>query len=279
MARILAFFVVSFLGSFLDPFAPAQAHAESRHRFHVVIDPGHGGADFGTVAVNGGVRYSEKEMTLLLAQQTAAQLRARGISADLTRTEDKDLALGPRTEMANRLKADIFISIHMNSTQTPMITDAEGVETYILNNTTEASSKSLARLENSVLGPDERQGDTDVALILRDLRLDANLSESKRLACLVQQQVVAVGQRSSPHAISTRNRGIRQALFHVLLGAEMPSILVEAGFLNNAHDRDLILDPRSRRMLASAIARAVENFRDTKNTDIAAETLSRCKVR
>ena len=79
-------------------------------------------------------------------------------------------------------------------------------------------------------------------------------------------------------ATSTRNRGVKQALFHVLLGAEMPSILVEAGFLGNSHDRNMILNPRSRHALASAMARAVENFRDTKNTPHATETLSRCKV-
>jgi N-acetylmuramoyl-L-alanine amidase len=269
--------LISFLGAYLCA-PPAWAKSPP---FRVVIDPGHGGGDYGTIATAGGIRYAEKEFTLLLAEQTAKILRARGMSVDLTRTQDQDLPLGPRTQMANKLKADIFISLHMNSTQTPMVTNTEGVETYILNNTSEASSRSLARLENSVLGPEERQGDpdqVDIALILRDLRLDANLSESKRLACLVQAQLVAVGQTSGKNTISTRNRGVRQALFHVLLGAEMPSILVEAGFLNNAHDREQILEPRSRRMLASAIARAVENFRDTKNTDIASETLSRCKV-
>jgi N-acetylmuramoyl-L-alanine amidase len=252
--------------------------------FRVVIDPGHGGADYGAVTRSGGKHFSEKELTLLLAQQVALQLKKRGIEAVLTRSKDQDLPLGLRTQIANRVKADLFISIHMNSTvtsQTSRNVDTEGVEIYILNNTSEASSVSLARHENSVLGPEERKGapgEVDVALILHDLRLDANSSESKRLACTVLAQLVAVGTRASPRAKSTRNRGVKQALFHVLLGAEMPSILVETGFLKNAHDRNMILETRSRRALASALARAVENFRDTKDTAVAAETLSKCKV-
>jgi N-acetylmuramoyl-L-alanine amidase len=182
----------------------------------------------------------------------------------------------------------------MNSTATPMVSDAEGVETYILNNASDASSRRLAHLENSVLGRATDAGiggaapPTDVALILKDLRLDANLSESKRLACALQRNLVehtapAVAGRSPgfprSHArTSIRNRGVKQALFHVLLGADMPSVNVEAGFLTSPRDRELVLSPAGRRSIARAITRSVEQFRGQKNTQRALLELSRCKV-
>lgn len=242
--------------------------------FRVVIDPGHGGSDRGAIYDNGTLLVSEKDVTLLLAKQVAAQLRAKGFKVVLTRTSDQEVPLGERTALANRLRADVFISLHMNATSTPMVTDAQGVETYILNNTTDATSKRLAHLENTVLGNRNSATDSpeqmDVALILRDLRLDANLSESKRLACQVQNHLAP-----SKH----KNRGVRQALFHVLLGAEMPSILVEAGFLNNTSDRALVLSPQGRTSVGRSIAHAVERFRREKNTALASVALSKCKVR
>jgi N-acetylmuramoyl-L-alanine amidase len=240
--------------------------------FKVVIDAGHGGADHGTVFDNGLVQISEKDVTLLIARQVAAQLRAHGMNVTLTRRNDRELALGARTQLANRLGADIFLSIHMNSTHTPMVRDAEGVETYILNNATDASSRRLAHLENTVISHEgiDTPEQADVALILRDLRLDANLSDSKRLACSIQSNLATTGHR--------RNRGVKQALFHVLLGADMPSVLVEAGFLSNPRDRAQVLSPHGRKVMSASIARAIEQYRTLKNTPSARLALNRCKV-
>jgi N-acetylmuramoyl-L-alanine amidase len=175
----------------------------------------------------------------------------------------------------------------MNSTSGLSLTDAEGIETYILNNATDASSRRLAHLENQVLNPNTATNSPeqlDVALILKDLRLDANLSESKRLACVIQDGLVHATRQlrltegvRRPRA-RLRNRGVKQALFHVLLGADMPSVLVEAGFLSNARDRALVLSSRGQQSLSSAIVQAVEHFRKTKGTAHALSTLSRCKV-
>jgi N-acetylmuramoyl-L-alanine amidase len=272
-------FILYFLWPAIGPFGASSAWAQKAHvrPFKVVIDPGHGGTDHGTTQQIGNAVVMEKDLTLALARETSRILHARGVTTVLTRTQDENVPLGARTALANRLKADVFVSIHMNSTETPMVTDAEGIETYILNNTTNATSKRLAHLENSVLSPEERAAadspeQLDVALILRDLRLDANLSESKRLACMVQDHLVRVAKPR------TRNRGVRQALFHVLLGAEMPSALVEAGFLSNARDRETLQSPRGRRAMGAALARAIENFRDARGTGQAQLTLSRCKV-
>jgi len=255
-------------------FVSIAAHAAiAPHPFKVVIDPGHGGADHGAIYRNGTYPISEKNVTLMIARQVATSLRAQGVDVTLTRRDDRDLALGKRTELANRMNADVFLSIHMNSAPGHELLKAEGVETYILNNATDASSRRLAHLENTVIshdGLDTPQAE-DVALILRDMRLDANVSESKRLACAVQNGLA--GSRAQ------KNRGVKQALFHVLLGADMPSILVEAGFLSSPRDRAAVLTSEGRQAMADRISRAIESYRALKGTRAASMALSRCRVR
>ena len=233
-----------------------------------MIDPGHGGSDEGTVHHG---RYgqrvgkvTEKEVTLQLARLVAYELRLRGMMATLTRDDDQEIPLAARTALANRLGANLFISIHMNSTESGAARDAEGIETYILNNATDASSRRLASLENSVITSPTTPAPVqhDVALILKDLRLDGNLTESKRLACYVQNNLVENTSKLTAHP--GRNRGIKQSLFHVLLGADMPSILVEAGFLSNANDRALVLSRKGQSSISRAIADAVSRFQKTK---------------
>lgn len=288
------------------------AHAATRSQsgkpfakpFKVVIDPGHGGSDHGTIYYNGDYPIAEKAVTLLIARQVAAQLKAEGMDVTLTRSQDQDLPLGKRTELANKLGADIFLSIHLNSAPGAEQRGAEGVETFILNNATDASSRRLAYLENTVISREgiETPQQEDVALILRDLRLDANLSESKRLACAIQGQL-AGGKRAKNHpqlaswdsrrarratiGASTpyspdaprKNRGVKQALFHVLLGADMPSVLLEAGFLSSARDRAAVLTVEGRKAMAVNVARAIAQYRNLKGTRAASVALSRCRVR
>lgn len=249
--------------------------------FRVVIDAGHGGVDEGTVYDNGRLRVAEKDVTLLLAKETARQLRRKGIDVLLTREKDQEMPLHARTALANRYQADVFLSIHMNSTSTPMVSEAEGVETYILNNTSDAASRRLAYFENQGVSTtliDAPAEQPDVALILKDLQLGANLSESKRLACAVQGNLVEATTKKS-RELHHRDRGVKQALFYVLLGADMPSILVEAGFLTNPKDRAIVLSTAGQRAMSTAIAQAVEQFRSTRGTVQAHRELSSCKVR
>lgn len=247
--------------------------------FQVVIDPGHGGADHGAIYSQGRVHATEKDITLKLARQVARQLRIRGISVTLTRDTDREISLPARTALANRIGADVFLSIHMNSTADPQRkAHTEGVETFILNNTTDASSRRLARLENSVISLQSESSpqDLDVALILKDLRLDGNLRESKGLACQVQSHLVENTSRSGLE--QKRDRGVKQALFHVLLGADMPSVLVEAGFITNAHDRSLVLSPRGQALIGKSIADAIEAYKIAKNSKRSDLALNKCKV-
>ncbi len=273
----------------------ATAQAEVASPFLVVIDPGHGGNDHGTLYESGGKRWAEKDVTLALAQETALQLRSMGMKVQLTRKDDSDLPLPERTRIANRLKADIFISIHMNGAPGLKDSSAHGVETYILNNTSDESSKRIARLENSILTPPAAgpvaqgaESGLDVALILKDLRLDSNLSESKRLACNVQTGLAKATTRSitipdgktlEPATYTAQSRGVKQALFHVLLGADMPGILVEAGFLDHPRDRSFVVAPSGRIAIGRAIAQAAQRFRKLKGTAEAKKDIAQCRIR
>ena len=255
-----------------------QASALANPRpYRVVIDPGHGGLDEGATFTQGHSRVSEKNITLSLARKVAEHLKSKGIEAILTRNSDREVALPDRTALANRLKADAFLSIHMNSSR-KALGNAQGIETFILNHTTDASSRRLARLENSVFSnlPVDTPPQGEVALILKDLSLDANLTESKRLACNVQQNLVA----ATSHSLSRfyRNRGVKQALFHVLLGANMPSVLVEAGFLNSPVDRSLLTSPSGQLKVSQAIASAIDQFRSATKFRKRFSSASRCKI-
>ncbi len=264
-------FIFLFSVFFLTPFQETFA-------FQVVIDPGHGGTDLGTFYDAGSYRLMEKDVTLRLARQIANQLIARGVRVTLTRTTDQEVPLPARTALANRLGADIFISIHMNSAGETAAQDPSGVETFILNNATDASSRRLARLENSVIAQQTLQSpdQTDVALILKDLRLDGNLTESKRLACHIQQGLVQATSEVKSH--TKRDRGVKQALFHVLLGADMPSILVEAGFLSNAQDRHFITSSYGQMLISKSVADAIDRYRYHKNKRSDLVSLSKCKI-
>lgn len=286
--------------------------------FRVVLDPGHGGSDLGTVYQASRGKIAEKQVTLILAQEISRQLQKRGYAVQLTRNRDEELPLPKRTELANRLKADAFISIHMNSGGgDPREDSVEGIETYILNHTSDAASKRLARLENSILTSQLSQTrgtetaptseSKDLALILKDLQLDANLKESKRLACILQNSLVtatsygaSIPASLSPkptgeeihfepksfdqiiaagNLIEKRDRGVKQALFHVLLGADMPSVLVEAGFLNNRRDRSLLLSRKGQVLIGTAVANALDGYAKQKNLPReSSPPLDSCKI-
>lgn len=234
--------------------------AASKKKFLVVIDPGHGGTDTGAVFQEKGKTYTEKDMTLQIARDLARELIIKGHNVILTRNDDRMVLLSDRTALANRLKADVFISIHLNSADEKIIHG--GVETFILNRATDESSKRLADLENAVLKESSaKQESGDVSLIMKDMILDANLEPSRKLACSVQNRMKA----------AMLDRGVKQALFYVLLGTDMPSILIEAGFVNNSTDRNRVLNTKSRLRMAAQIASAVDDYRLKKNS-------TECKV-
>ncbi len=272
MGKVLSFILLLLI---LTPIQSPIASAEplSPKNYRVVLDPGHGGSDTGATHKDGKVTFYEKDFTLKLSIEIKRQLEQKKYPVTLTRERDQDVALNARTGLANREKAKIFISIHMNAFEPGTGKKADGVETFILNNASDASSKRLAELENKGLDPtkgSELTQEREVNLILKDLTIDANLSESKRLACAIQKQLVLVtGQKA---------RGVKQAMFMVLLGADMPSVLLEAGFMSSDRDRKLLNSTHGIRAMAAGIVRAVDQLRIEAGTTLARNELSRCLV-
>lgn len=217
----------------------------------IVIDPGHGGMNTGARSSEG---VEEKELTLLLAQTLRSRLEERlPVRVVLTRSEDVDLPLDTRTSIANQQKADLFISLHLNSVQDP---GAHGAETYFLS--LQASDEGAARaaaIENQSDPVAQDDGDPlyDLQLILWDLAQSHYLAESQRLAALVQEEL--------NEALNLRNRGVKQAPFRVLLGAAMPAVLVEFGFLSNPEEESKLLDSQYRAELVKALVRAILRYR------------------
>ncbi|OGR12172.1 MAG: hypothetical protein A2341_20765 [Deltaproteobacteria bacterium RIFOXYB12_FULL_58_9] len=211
---------------------------------HVVIDPGHGGRDGGAC---GPGKSSEKDITLAIGREVAGLLKKEGVAVSLTRTADKAIALEERTAFANRANADIFVSIHANSHRSAMV---QGIETYYLNVTDDRYSLRLAAVENQT---NEEQV-SDLQLILADLATKVNTDESVALARRVQRSLMKGAKAKNPR---TRDLGVKASLFYVLLGARMPSILVEIGFLSHKHEGKLLTQSAYQKTTAKAIADGV----------------------
>ena len=212
------------------------------HRRVIVLDPGHGGSNLGAVGIGG---VSEKSFTLPLARAVASRLEQRGFAVILTRDSDRYLTLRERVNVANRANADAFISLHANASPSH---GQHGFETWILSaDAVDVDSRALR-----TGGGGERAGvDTATALLLDDLERGAAQWQSAEMAAAVQEELRAVSGLDN-------DRGVRQESKHVLLGANMPAILVEVGFLDHPVEGRGLLDPAVRDDIALALARAVE---------------------
>ena len=221
----------------------------------VVIDPGHGGHDPGTTASDGA---AEKELALAIASRLCAAMKAEGIRAEMTRSVDTFLSLAERTELANQASADLFVSIHLNSSPD---TATSGIETYYLNNTTDHATIRLARMENGVAGGYSLSGGPNLNYILTDMRQQYKANESASLAAMIETEAAASVSASTGMQLNTV--GAKQGPFYVLVGAMMPAVLVECGFLSNSKETQLLETPRYQQALADGIARAVAHYFNT----------------
>lgn len=218
----------------------------------IVIDPGHGGVETGAIGPTG---LREKEVALDLARRLQRRLqRDHTLTVVLTRDEDRLIGLDERTAIANYNRADLFLSIHLNAS--PRST-ATGAETYFLSNdATDDDARTLAALENGAAGvrldPVDKAPDHNLDLVLWDLAQNQYLAESSLLAERVQWHLNAL--------TGTRNRGVRQAPFRVLMGATMPAVLVEAGFVSNIEEEERFRSMEYRSRVAEAIEAAVREF-------------------
>jgi len=208
----------------------------------VVLDPGHGGSNAGAQ----GPALHEKQLTLAIALQVAAKLRDKGITVELTRTDDRTLTLRQRSERADRVNADLFVSIHANASPTRT---QRGYETYVL--TTKGVDVDARALRAEPMTP--RPGlDPDIALVLDDVERGAAQWESADLAARMQHSLEDRRGREG-------NRGVRQDSDHVLLGATMPAVLVEVGFIDHPIEGKELALPAVQAQLAAAIAEAIED--------------------
>jgi N-acetylmuramoyl-L-alanine amidase len=224
-----------------------------RNRPLVVIDPGHGGHDPGTVSASG---LSEKDVALEISRRLRDDLRGRGVRAELTRDADVFIALPERTRMANRVRADLFVSIHLNSSQN---SETTGIETYYLNNTTDRATIRLARMENlsgsaSYGVPEE----ANLNYILSDLRQQYKAGEAAALARMIDAQTAA--ELNAELDFKVNALGAKMGPFWVLVGAHMPAVLVECGFLSNRSEARRLAMPAYQAVLARGIANAVIHY-------------------
>ena len=231
----------------LDPSQSAQ-----RERPFVMIDPGHGGFDPGTRSANG---VAEKDLTLPIAARLQRSLQALGVNATLTRADDRFVSLAQRAQMANRRRADLFVSIHLNSSPNPA---TAGIETYYLNNTNDRATIRLARMENGVSDGSSEARKPTLNYLLTDLRQGDKANESVALARMIETESAAAIAATS--GIKVNALGAKQGPFYVLIGAEMPAVLVECGFLSNRTEADHLADPAYQQGLAEGVATAIGNY-------------------
>jgi N-acetylmuramoyl-L-alanine amidase len=184
----------------------------------------------------------------------------------MTRSTDVFIPLPERTRIANRANADLFLSIHLNSSPNPATT---GIEVYYLNNTTDRATIRLAKMENAGAPPAYSTGDApDLNYILTDLRQQYKANEAAALARMIDTQAVA--NLETGMDIDVNALGAKTGPFYVLVGAHMPSVLVESGFLSNIGEAARLASARYQEVLADGIATAVANY---LNTDMAAGNL------
>ena len=238
--------------TFVEPVRPARPSPRV-----VVVDPGHGGDDTGKIGPN-GVR--EKDAALQVGRRLADTLTARGYEVHLTRTKDTLVDLADRPRLANRWKAGrpaaIFLSIHMNSTQSGA-RSARGFETFFLADARTEDEQRVAEMENAAVEFEDGDGHeaTEEDLILNGLRNDFWVRASNDLAEVIQGGMATV--HSGP------DRGVKRAGFRVLVGALMPAVLVEVAFISHPAESRLVADSAFQMKIASAIAEAVARFFDT----------------
>jgi N-acetylmuramoyl-L-alanine amidase len=214
----------------------------------IVLDPGHGGKDPGAIGVGG---LAEKDIVLSVAKKLAAKLKKRmGVEVVLTRTDDRFIALEDRTAVANAENADLFISLHMNASPK---SDVRGVETYYLDNTTDEASIRLAARENST----SRKNVSDLQFILSDMTQNMKLEDSVTLAHHLQDSVVST---IGDHMREVRDLGVKKALFYVLVGARMPSVLVEMFFITHREEGRAMSQNKLQDAMADALYDGIQQY-------------------
>ncbi|MGE9984477.1 N-acetylmuramoyl-L-alanine amidase [Desulfovibrio sp. SGI.169] len=214
----------------------------------VFIDAGHGGRDPG--ATHNGIL--ERLITLDVAMRLGRLLEANGLEVVYSRTRDIAVSLSERTRKANAARADLFVSVHVNASEDQRVS---GLETYYLDLASNPQAARVAALENA--GSDRRLG--DMQNMLADVMLNARVEESRRLAADIQRLSIF---RLKRREFAARNNGVKAAPFHVLLGAQMPAVLVELGYCTNQAEARNLNNPKYRHALAEGLAEGILAYKD-----------------
>jgi N-acetylmuramoyl-L-alanine amidase len=221
----------------------------------IVIDPGHGGHDTGTIGPTG---LMEKDLCLDVAVRLGKLIERKLPSAEIvyTRQDDRYVGLERRTSIANEAKADLFVSIHANSSDD---TKVSGIETYYLNFNASAPAMEVAARENATA----QSSVHDLQDLVTKIARNEKIEESRDLAANIQEALAAsmqIGNRPE------RNRGVRKAPFVVLVGADMPSVLAEISFISNPADEQWLKKPENRQRSAEGLYRGIEKYLRSVNS-------------
>lgn len=231
----------------------------------VVLDPGHGGRDAGTSGSDG---LHEKDIVLDIAKRLGGLLEERlGSEVIYTRTDDSFVGLTRRPEIANEKKADLFLSIHVNSSPFPAVS---GFETYYLSFTATKSSLDTATRENA----GANKGVGELQDLLKKIALNDKLDESKEFAGRIQTSLVNLAPKATR---VNKDRGIKRAPFVVLIGASMPAVLAEVGFISNPQEETQLSKPEQRQKIAEALYRGVAGYANSLSHFQVAQTGSNGK--
>ena len=236
--------------------APGEKGVMSQNRlprrYTVVIDPGHGGRDAGAVGYR---RKKEKDAVLAVAKELKKELLKRGFNVYLTRSRDVFIPLKKRTRYANRKQADFFISIHANAApKRSHWNKSRGIETYFLSRARTGRAKRVAAIENSaeVKNVDRFTKEAYLSLLNRE-----KIIESNKLAIDLQRQMLSSVRSRYKDVV---DNGVREGPFWVLVGAQMPAVLIEIGYITNPTEAKRLFTTRYRKLLAEGIANGIQSY-------------------
>jgi N-acetylmuramoyl-L-alanine amidase len=234
------------------PARNAATHPNQLKLYKIVLDAGHGGRDPGALGP-GGLR--EKDIVLDVAMRLKKILEARGgYEVVLTRSDDRYLDLEQRTVIANREQADLFVSVHVNANRTRSLS---GMETYFLNFTDDEENMEVAARENKISLKRMHEARDEVGAMLASLQLQNKRDHSMALANYIQEEMFGHVSKKYGHV---RDHGVKSALFYVLFGARMPSVLVEVSYITNAEEARRLTDSAYRDRLAQGIASGIDRY-------------------
>jgi N-acetylmuramoyl-L-alanine amidase len=221
----------------------------------IVIDPGHGGHDTGTIGPHG---LMEKDLCLDVALRLGRLIEERlpGAEVVYTRSDDTFVPLEERTAIANQAKADLFISIHANSSRDQA---ARGIETYYLNFATSDETMEVAARENA----QSQSSIHELQDLIKKIARNEKIEESKELATDIQS---SLSKRLRAASQAERDRGVKKAPFVVLIGADMPSVLSEISFISNPNDERLLKKPDQRQRVAEGLYHGVVSYLESLNS-------------